>query len=419
MIITKEVIVVLGGLNVSYYKKLGYNIPKVKGKWGYTIPHGTEITVKVLDLPKTSDVLIQCYCDKCLKIDKKELVECTYNYYNIKKSNNKDILCKTCKDELKSIMIKNSNYQINRHNKSALKKERHKEKQRIKKKKERLDYLTEVRKIALEIGLIPDFKNEEYINSKQKLKFLCPIHGDIPPKTANQITSKYGCKFCSAKKVHDEQRYNYKYVRDKYLENGFILLEDTYINTEKPNKCYCIKHPNIIQFKCFKMILDNRICFYCQHEIQQKEGHPSWKGGITVLYNYLRTVIEPWKYNSSNFYNNKCVLTGKYETVVHHLHKSFKSIVEESLEYYNIDLKYIPISDLSKDLLYLVEVMVMKLHYKYGFGIPLHKEIHRLFHKLYGTKNNTPEQFEEFKTRLRLGEFNYFLEENKLKLTFV
>ena len=242
----------------------------------------------------------------------------------------------------------------------------------------KLNALKNVRILALEINLIPAFNDEDYINSKQKLMFICPIHGETP-KSANQIQHGYGCKKCSDKKTHDKQRYESEYVKSKYLENGFVF-EDVYENIDKPNKCYCIKHPTIIQHKSFRMILDNRMCFYCQHDMQKKEGHPSWKGGITVLYNHLRTVIEPWKYDSSNFYNNKCVLTSRYETVIHHLHKSFKSVVEKSLNYYNIDLKYIPISDLSKEDLYSIKVMTLELHYKYDFGISLHKEMHNLFH---------------------------------------
>lgn len=39
----------------------------------------------------------------------------------------------------------------------------------------------------------------------------------------------------------------------------------------------------------------------------------------------------------------------------------------------------------------------LKLHYKYGLGVCLTEELHKEFHNIYGKRNNTLEQYMEFK----------------------
>jgi len=47
-------------------------------------------------------------------------------------------------------------------------------------------------------------------------------------------------------------------------------------------------------------------------------------------------------------------------------------------------------------------------------GVTILNDIHKLFHHHYGYGNNTKEQFEEFKIRYQLGEFNEYIKSNQL-----
>ncbi|OHD25758.1 MAG: hypothetical protein A2Y34_05515 [Spirochaetes bacterium GWC1_27_15] len=61
--------------------------------------------------------------------------------------------------------------------------------------------------------------------------------------------------------------------------------------------------------------------------------------------------------------------------------------------------------DYTNEELELIEQQFILIHNKYPLGVCLTKNIHDLYHNLYGN-DNTPEQFEEFTKRYQLGEFS-------------
>lgn len=77
------------GRSVSYYRNLGYEIPKTANK---------NISVNVTDLPKTSQLYIHVECDKCGEI---EYVK--YSHYYSVYHNKGFYCCKTCKQKHKII----------------------------------------------------------------------------------------------------------------------------------------------------------------------------------------------------------------------------------------------------------------------------------------------------------------------------
>lgn len=93
-LISTEVEVGLCGKNITYYENLGYDIPRVQGKYRTSIPRGTKIIVKVKDLSCGSHVLVKVRCDCCDKI---------YNlayqtYYEI--NHNGQIYCNSCSKKI-------------------------------------------------------------------------------------------------------------------------------------------------------------------------------------------------------------------------------------------------------------------------------------------------------------------------------
>lgn len=136
----------------------------------------------------------------------------------------------------------------------------------------------------------------------------------------------------------------------------------------------------------------------CANEALKGENHWNWKGGASEIIDYLRKSLKDWKKEVMQRDNYACVLSGqKQDFVIHHL-KGFNTIVEEAsinvgvpvLKKFN---EYENLTDVEK-----LKAEVLRLHTA-DLGITLNKDIHILFHRLYGKGNNTPEQFNEFKEK--------------------
>lgn len=129
-----------------------------------------------------------------------------------------------------------------------------------------------------------------------------------------------------------------------------------------------------------------------------------WKGGRTLLYFELRSETRQWQLKSMKHCNYKCVITDGEFDHIHHLYP-FRKIIDEVFE--NLNLNQRPtVADYTEEEFNNIKYEMCVLHKKYGYGVCLRKDIHKLFHDLYGYIGNTPEQFEEFKIRYKSGEFD-------------
>ena len=122
---------------------------------------------------------------------------------------------------------------------------------------------------------------------------------------------------------------------------------------------------------------------------------PTWKG-TTPLSLFLRNSVEynEWRNNILKRANYKCEITHeKCELEIHHLYP-FSKIIEESLQYLNIEVKE-NMNDYTIVELEEIRKEVFRRHTQ-DVGIAISKKLHSDFHNKYGRKNNTKEQFLEF-----------------------
>jgi DNA-directed RNA polymerase subunit RPC12/RpoP len=108
-------------------------------------------------------------------------------------------------------------------------------------------------------------------------------------------------------------------------------------------------------------------CKKCYSKFNQKENNSNWKGGITPENQKIRHSIEYDLWKNSVFARDNwvCQKTKIRGGVLHSHHiQNFAQFPE--------------------------------LRFAIDNGITFSKQIHKLFHKIYGKKNNTKEQLEEF-----------------------
>lgn len=142
---------------------------------------------------------------------------------------------------------------------------------------------------------------------------------------------------------------------------------------------------------------------------------------IVELSKFLRGVVNSmgWREMCKEKVGNKCEITGVVESLddnvrleVHHL-KCFHDLIIDGLKFYDIEPKT-HLNEFSKEELEMMVDYIKFKHKDNTNAIVIDERLHTLFHsnRCYGYKNNTPEQFEEFKQRYLNGEFDDVLGSN-------
>jgi hypothetical protein len=235
--------------------------------------------------------------------------------------------------------------------------------------------------------------SEKYTNSITPLKMICD-KGHVHEQRFEDFKQGHRCDICAYEIRKEKLKLSFEEVKEYIESQGYTLLSEKYINTKIKLDLICPNNHKIsITYDSFK---SGRRCSVCHKEKTHNELSP--------LKLYLRHNLTSWKRDSMSNCNYKCVITEQPFRDIHHLY-SFDNIVKETMNEINLPI-YEIIEFYSDDELNLIKEKCLELHYKYGFGVCITRELHKLFHNIYGKKNNTDKQFFEFTQRYKNGEFD-------------
>lgn len=122
------------------------------------------------------------------------------------------------------------------------------------------------------------------------------------------------------------------------------------------------------------------------------------------LNKYLRGQIWKWKADSMKSCNYQCIFTGSKDFQIHHLYcvsRMLKDIFSDNAGL----IEHKSLGEYSADELELITNLFIMEHTKYPLGVCVRRDIHKLYHDLYGKYDNNPKQWEHFKSKLISGKY--------------
>lgn len=126
-------------------------------------------------------------------------------------------------------------------------------------------------------------------------------------------------------------------------------------------------------------------------------------GGYTSIAKYLRGQTWSWKSKSIKACNNQCIITGSNSFQVHHLY-CVSTMIQDIFNENKISRK--EFNEYSSEELENILNLFIQKQNSYPLGICIRKDIHDLYHEIYGKYNNTEEQWKRFESDLLSGKYD-------------
>lgn len=193
--------------------------------------------------------------------------------------------------------------------------------------------------------------------------------------------------FCSKECYSKWQKHNWVGENHPQWEGGLVTVNCSVCGEEIKRKPSQIRENNYCSKDCSG---------FDRTRLYSGNNNHNWSGGITNISEYLRHNINEWKFDTMKKYEFKCDISGNESNlIIHHLY-NYSDILRETFESLDIQI-YENISKYTDLELQKLKSRCLELHYKYGLGVCITEEFHKEFHSTYGKKNNTVQQYEEFR----------------------
>jgi hypothetical protein len=244
-----------------------------------------------------------------------------------------------------------------------------------------------------------------YKNAQSMFTVRCKVNPEHIWRTSYNSLVKhiYGCPHCAG---------NARTSQDKAIQelkdSRYEVIDGIYKNIYSVFTLRCKSNPDHVWEASYTALVHNKTgCPECWYRSCVGENNPNWRGGKDLTCS-LRDLLDAWKYEAFNTQNRTCYISGakgsKLSMQVHHSENFYKirdKILKELGYVYKRGVKRI---DFTEEEFDIIKTKLIEKHEDLP-GIVMTENIHKLFHSIYGKKNNSMQQVEEFKQRYKAGEF--------------
>lgn len=333
------------------------------------IPKGSTITVKVNDLPRGSNVVIQCRCDYCGEVFERMYCEIfTSRENSVEKDSCGKPECKKAKRNDTLIFRHGTTNRTEIHKQIGTHLGRY--------LKHDLQYYINAfdeldKDICVEL-----IEDKDHILAKTPLPFICRNHPEAGVQYSSYSNSSAKTRKCCAIGGRESIGMSNRIADISDAEEicksrNYTLLTNTICSVDDKIEYICNKHPEygIQTTTLYGMKRYDCNCKLCTVEKSNGCKHWNWQGGINDENDSIRKSWEykQWRqdvYKRDGFVCQKCGASGKDAKLnAHHI-----------LNFSNHE----------------------ELRFDVSNGITLCANCHREFHDVYNRRNNTKEQLEEF-----------------------